>query len=316
MIDYAAIADFYRPTGLRQWTQNLSTWLPEYIQEHIHGNFDDWQAVLDQLPAIDNCTLDLVNGAILQGATDSAQLEASLRKLMPWRKGPWQFCDTHIDTEWHSDWKWARVAPHIDLHHKNVLDVGCGNGYYGMRMLGAGAKSVIGIDPNWLFLAQFKAFKHYAPDLPIWQLPIGLEAITDELAWFDTVFSMGVLYHRRSPIDHLTDLKRLLNKKGTLVLETMVIEGDEHACLIPHDRYAQMRNVWFIPSVKMLEIFLKRVGFKHVRCVDLNQTSIEEQRKTDWMTYLSLEDFLDPNDHNKTIEGYPAPLRAVIIAEQ
>ena len=316
MIDYSAISDFYRNTDLSAWAQKLDTWLPQHIAENIHGNFDEWQAILDQLPKVENLSIDLINGAILKGQTDEAALEASLRKLMPWRKGPWQFCDTFINTEWHSDWKWERVAPHIDLKYKNVLDVGCGNGYYGYRMLGAGAKSVLGIDPNFLFLSQFKAFKHYAPELPIWQLPIGLEAITEELEFFDVVFSMGVLYHRRSPIDHLSDLKKLLNKKGTLVLETMVIEGDENTCLIPHDRYAQMRNTWFIPSVKMLEIFLKRVGFKNIRCVDLNQTSIEEQRKTDWMTYQSLEDFLDPNDHNKTIEGYPAPLRAVIIAEQ
>ncbi len=316
MIDYTAISDFYRNTDLHTWAKNLNTWLPKHIEENMHGNFNEWQKIIDQLPPINELESDLINGAILKGQTDEAALESSLRQLMPWRKGPWQFADTFINTEWHSDWKWERVAPHIDLKYKNVLDVGCGNGYYGYRMLGAGAKSVLGIDPNWLFLAQFKAFKNYTPDLPIWQLPIGLEAITDELKWFDVVFSMGVLYHRRSPIDHLTDLKKLLNKKGTLVLETMVIEGDENACLIPHDRYAQMRNVWFIPSVKMLEIFLQRVGFKNVRCVDLNQTTIEEQRQTDWMTYQSLSDFLDPNDHNKTIEGYPAPLRAVIIAEQ
>ncbi len=316
MIDYSAISDFYRNTDLQTWSQQLDTWLPQYINDNIHGKFDEWQVILDQLPEIKNISTDLINGAIIKGQTDEAALEASLRQLMPWRKGPWQFSDTFINTEWHSDWKWERVAPHIDLKYKNVLDVGCGNGYYGYRMLGAGAKSVLGIDPNFLFLSQFKAFKHYSPELPIWQLPIGLEAITEELEFFDVVFSMGVLYHRRSPIDHLNDLKKLLNKKGTLVLETMVVEGDENTCLIPHDRYAQMRNTWFIPSVKMLEIFLKRVGFKNIRCVDLNQTSIEEQRQTDWMTYQSLEDFLDPNDHNKTIEGYPAPLRAVIIAEQ
>ncbi|GAA5095552.1 tRNA 5-methoxyuridine(34)/uridine 5-oxyacetic acid(34) synthase CmoB [Wohlfahrtiimonas larvae] len=316
MIDYSAISSFYSNTNLDAWAQKLNTWLPQYIEEHIHGNFDEWQAILDQLPTIKNHSIDLTNGVILKGQVDENSLETSLRQLMPWRKGPWQFCNTYIDTEWHSDWKWERVAPHIDLKYKNILDVGCGNGYYGYRMLGAGAKSVLGIDPNFLFLSQFKSFKHYSPDLPIWQLPIGLEAITEELEFFDVVFSMGVLYHRRSPIDHLSDLKKLLNKKGTLVLETMVVEGDENTCLIPHDRYAQMRNTWFIPSVKMLEIFLKRVGFKNIRCVDLNQTSIKEQRKTDWMTYQSLEDFLDPNDHNKTIEGYPAPLRAVIIAEQ
>lgn len=316
MIDYSSLANFYHNTELRQWTKDLNLWLPRYIEENIHGNFDEWQEILNQLPPVKNSSVDLINGVVLQGDTDNELLIASLKKLMPWRKGPWQFCDAFIDTEWHSDWKWERVAPHIDLTYKNILDVGCGNGYYGFRMLGAGAKSVLGIDPNWLFLSQFKAFKHYSPELPIWQLPIGLEAITDELEFFDVVFSMGVLYHRRSPIDHLTDLKKLLHKKGMLVLETLVVEGDENSCLIPEDRYAQMRNVWFLPSVKMLERFLKRAGFKNVRCVDLNETSIDEQRKTEWMTYQSLEDFLDPNDHSKTIEGYPAPLRAVIIAEQ
>jgi tRNA (mo5U34)-methyltransferase len=49
--------------------------------------------------------------------------------------------------------------------------------------------------------------------------------------------------------------------------------------------------------------------------VDINTTSIDEQRATDWMTFESLEDFLDPEDHSKTIEGHPAPLRAVFLAE-
>jgi tRNA (mo5U34)-methyltransferase len=49
--------------------------------------------------------------------------------------------------------------------------------------------------------------------------------------------------------------------------------------------------------------------------VDISTTSIEEQRSTDWMTFESLEDFLDPNDHSKTIEGHPAPTRAVFLAE-
>jgi len=44
-------------------------------------------------------------------------------------------------------------------------------------------------------------------------------------------------------------------------------------------------------------------------------TSLDEQRSTDWMTFESLPDFLDANDRSKTIEGYPAPMRAVILAE-
>jgi tRNA (mo5U34)-methyltransferase len=49
--------------------------------------------------------------------------------------------------------------------------------------------------------------------------------------------------------------------------------------------------------------------------VDVAATSLEEQRATEWMDSQSLADFLDPNNQTKTIEGYPAPLRAVLVAE-
>jgi len=145
-------------------------------------------------------------------------------------------------------------------------------------------------------------------------IPVGFEAVPDGLESFDTVFSMGVLYHRRSPIDFLQALKKTLKPGGELVLETLVIEGDAQACLIPEDRYAQMRNVWFIPSVAQLTLYMQRVGFTDVRCVDVNITTTEEQRSTEWMSFDSLSDFLDPNDPLKTVEGYPSPMRAVMIA--
>ena len=236
--------------------------------------------------------------------------------LSPWRKGPFDLFGVHVDTEWRSDWKWSRVAPHLDLRGKRVLDVGCGNGYYQWRMLGAGADSVIGIDPNWLFFCQFQAVQRYLPDLPAWHLPFALEDLPAALEGFDTVFSMGVFYHRRSPIEHLLALKDCLLKGGELVLETLVIEGDENQVLVPEDRYAQMRNVWFLPSVPALERWLRRAGFRDVRCVDVSTTSVEEQRSTEWMRYQSLSDFLDPADHSRTIEGLPAPRRAVLVARK
>ena len=184
------------------------------------------------------------------------------------------------------------------------------------RMLGAGADSVVGIDPNWLFFCQFHAMKRYLDSLPVWHLPMALEELPSKLEGFETVFSMGVLYHRRSPVDHLLDLKDCLNKGGELVLETLVVDGNEHTALVPEDRYAQMRNVWFLPSVAALECWLRRAGFVDVRCVDVSITSVEEQRSTDWMRYQSLPEFLDPQDHSKTIEGLPAPMRAVMIARK
>ena len=127
---------------------------------------------------------------------------------------------------------------------------------------------------------------------------------------------MGVLYHRKSPEAHIERLLSYLRPGGELVLETLVIDGDENAVLLPEDRYARMGNVWFIPSVAMLEKWLRRSKLKNIKVVDVTTTTLEEQRSTDWMTFQSLKDFLDPEDPSKSIEGYPAPRRAVLTASK
>ncbi|MFT7140778.1 MAG: tRNA (mo5U34)-methyltransferase, partial [Sulfitobacter sp.] len=70
------------------------------------------------------------------------------------------------------------------------------------------------------------------------------------------------------------------------------------------------------PSPAALENWLRRAGFVNVRTVDVNQTSVEEQRATEWMDFHSLAEFLDPNDSNLTAEGLPAPKRAIVIANK
>ncbi len=221
-----------------------------------------------------------------------------------------------MDTEWRSDWKWDGVYPNITpLKNRTVLDVGCGSGYHMWRMLGQGASRVIGIDPTQLFFIQFQAIKHFIPRNDIHFLPLGIEEM-QPLNAFDTVFSMGVLYHRKDPIQFLNQLKHQLRKGGELVLETLVVDGDEQTVLMAGERYAQMRNVWFLPSTKALAVWLERVGFENIRVVDVNHTTLDEQRSTPWMDSQSLKDFLDPEDITRTIEGYPAPQRAVLIANR
>jgi len=305
-------------TPLQDWSADL----PGQIDAKLaigHGDLQRWYGAVQALPELSVEQLELLHDFSLNGSCDDATraaLKNALQGLIPWRKGPFHLFGVHVDTEWRSDWKWQRVAPYLDLKGKRVLDVGCGNGYYMWRMLGAGAGSVVGIDPNWLFLCQFLAMKHYLPDLPAWHLPLAFEELPSKLQGFDTVFSMGVLYHRRSPIDHLIDLKDCLVKNGELVLETLVVEGDAQQVLVPEDRYAQMRNVWFLPSVPALELWLRRAGFVDVRCVDVSTTSVDEQRSTEWMRFQSLPEFLDPADHSRTVEGLPAPSRAVLIARK
>jgi len=208
------------------------------------------------------------------------------------------------------------VLPHLEpLKDRTILDVGCGNGYHCWRMLGEGAQRVIGIDPSPRFVVQFHMIKQFMPTAPVDLLPVGIEDLPQNLQAFDTTFSMGVLYHRKSPIDHLRELKASLRPGGQLVLETLVIKGKLGEVLVPEGRYAKMNNVWFLPSCETLLSWMKKCGFKNPRVVDVNQTGQDEQRSTDWMKFQSLPDFLDPEDPNRTDEGHPAPIRAVFVAE-
>jgi tRNA (mo5U34)-methyltransferase len=318
--DYSVVLAALAEKGAPDWSAQLRAQLPQIFDATLHGDWPRWQQLVQCLPDWVPDSIDLHNavrvGSLQQiDAAQRAALIDVLMQLHPWRKGPYSLYGVEIDTEWRSDWKWDRVLPHITpLYNRWVLDVGCGNGYHCWRMLGEGAQRVIGIDPTLLSVLQFQAIKKLHGDAPIDVLPLGLEQLPSALQLFDTVFSMGVLYHRRSPFDHLLELRDCLRPGGELVLETLVIEGDERQVLVPGPRYAQMRNVWFIPSPDALCGWLGRCGFRNVRVVDVTPTTRQEQRSTEWMRFHSLADFLDPLDASRTLEGYPAPVRAVLIA--
>ncbi len=308
---------------LAAWEKDLPQQIQHGLDPNRFGNMTKWQQTIHALPDIRPSHIALNNASITIGDAndmDESQRNAFKQQLMqlhPWRKGPFELFGLYIDTEWHSDWKWERLKDHISpLQDRHVLDVGCGNGYHCWRMAGEGAASVVGIDPTAVFSMQFQVIQKYIQSDNVMVLPAGIDDLPSKLASFDTVFSMGVLYHRRSPIDHIKQLMDCLVSGGELVLETLVIDGDENTVLIPEDRYACMRNVWFIPSTEMLIRWAERCGLKNIRIVDVNRTSIKEQRSTDWMSFHSLKEFLDPNDSNKTVEGYPAPKRAILVANK
>lgn len=320
MIDYQRFLQTLNDSPLQEWAQQLPEQIKSGLDAKRYGDLPRWQEALAALPELKVSQRQL-NSARVGADGDitpqqQAQLRDALMGLHPWRKGPYEVFGVHIDTEWHSDWKWDRVEHAIaPLQDRLVLDVGCGSGYHCWRMRGAGASCVVGIDPTPLFVLQYFALQKYLQDSAVAVLPLGIEQLPSKLAAFDTTFSMGILYHRRSPIDHLYALRDTLRSSGQLVLETLVIDGKKGDCLVPDGRYSKMGNVWFIPSTASLEGWLAKVGFRNIQLIDVNQTSIEEQRSTEWMRFHSLTNFLDPHDSNKTIEGYPAPKRAVFIAE-
>lgn len=320
-IDYLPFKKAAEKTALGPWAEKLYSKAQNTIDDINHGHLDMWLEAIAELPEIELSSTDINSDTIRVGLPEDCddacreKIYECMQKLRPWRKGPYDICGMKIETEWRSDWKWNRLKDHISsLDGRLVLDIGCGSGYHTWRMVGAGAKLAVGIDPYKVFVMQFHAMRHFLNNDLAWVLPLGIEDIPPEMRCFDTVFSMGVLYHRKSPMEHLLQIKEMLRAGGELVLETLVVEGDENTVLVPEGRYAKMRNVWFLPSVAALEKWLRKLGFSNVRTVDVTKTSIEEQRTTDWMRWESLKDYLDPNDSAKTFEGYPAPLRAITIA--
>ena len=322
MIDFGDFYQIIAKNKLSKWLEVLPAQLANWQKSNIDNRFNQWLNSIKHLPTLKPYQIDLLNSVTVEteqpiSIGDQQRITQLLKNMMPWRKGPFHLYGINIDTEWRSDWKWERLIPHINnLAGQTVLDVGCNSGYHLWRMVGAGAKLAVGIDPMALYLCQFEAIrKLLGNDQRAHLLPLGIEELP-KLNAFDTVFSMGVLYHRRSPLDHLLQLKDQLVDGGQLVLETLVIDGELHQALMPGERYAQMRNVYFIPSVPTMINWLHKCGFSDVKMVDKSVTSLDEQRKTEWMTSDSLADFLDPNDSSKTIEGYPAPMRAVFIAKK
>lgn len=328
MIDYRALlAELHGIPELRAWAQILPSQIEHGLSATRWGDLPHWQAILARLPRITPSTIELHDKVQIGVANDAddaqrAALKALLLGLHPWRKGPYELLGLPIDTEWRSDWKWHRLNNAIEpLSGRLVLDVGCGNGYHCWRMLGEGARRVIGIDPSPRFVHQFYALKYYAdlvaPKLAIDVLPLGIEAVPPDLAAFDTVFSMGVLYHRRSPMDHLLELKACLKPGGQAVIETLIVDNenvDPGSVLVPEGRYAKMRNVWFIPTPTTLLSWLRKCGFRNEQCLNTAATTGDEQRATDWMTFESLPNFLDKKNPKRTVEGHPAPVRGVFIA--
>jgi tRNA (mo5U34)-methyltransferase len=295
----AALEGVLDKLQLQHWHEPLAALADERMSASAHGDFTRWQDAVKRL----------------RSASGDAETRALLMQLAPWRKGPFDVGGVHIDAEWRSDLKWRRVEGAIEsLAGRRVLDVGCGNGYYALRMADTGADAVLGIDPTLLYVMQFLAVTTQEDWARVMVLPLRLHELPEPCRAFDTTFSMGVLYHQRSPVEHLRQLRSTLRKGGQLVLETIFIPGDEACACTPADRYARMKNVWLLPTIAELTTWLRRTGFRDVEIVDTAITTGEEQRTTEWMSFESLAEALNPEDPTRTVEGWPAPRRVVATA--
>ncbi|SFV66824.1 tRNA (5-methoxyuridine) 34 synthase [hydrothermal vent metagenome] len=277
-----------------------------------------WEAIL-ALPTPRTIEIKLSDTIeiITTGLTreDEEFIYNTAKLISPWRKGPFRVSETFINSEWKSNLKYNLLRPHFDLKDKIVGDIGCNNGYYLFKMMEDKPRRLVGFDPSAITYCQFKFLEHFIQSGIRYEL-LGVEHVEFYEHKFDVLFCLGVLYHRADPIGMLKSLFKGLNKGGELILDTFMIDGDEDICLTPRDRYSKLRNIYFIPTVSALKNWCYRAGFDEIEVLDIVKTKSSEQRKTEWINTQSLDDFLDKNDQNKTVEGYPAPKRVYIKAKK
>jgi tRNA (mo5U34)-methyltransferase len=277
-------------------------------------NIKPLREALSELESVTSqCSFEDTVKLTTQEPLDSKKIEEVAKKMMPWRKGPFDLFGLFIDTEWQSFLKYNLLEPYFNLKGKRVADVGCNNGYYMFRMLTHEPELLVGFDPSALYKTQFDFINHFVKSDIKYEL-LGVEHFPFYEHKFDTVFCLGVLYHRSDPVGMMKDLAKGVEKGGELFLDTFIIDGDDDICLSPEKTYSKIPNIYFVPTVKVLKNWCERAGFINVEVLAIIPTTEDEQRSTPWIEGQSLENFLDPDDSTKTVEGYPAPKRAYIKA--
>ncbi len=186
-------------------------------------NIAPLREALDELDDV-ACSVELGDVVKINAAVDEEKIYKTAKLLMPWRKGPFQISQTFIDTEWKSNIKYNLLRPHFNLKDKRVADIGCNNGYYMFRMQEDEPKLLVGFDPSPLYKTQFDFINHFVKSEIVYEL-LGVEHLEFYEEKFDTIFCLGVLYHRSDPVAMLKSLYKGLDKEGEVILDTFYIEG-------------------------------------------------------------------------------------------
>ncbi len=241
-------------------------------------------------------------------------LQYCLRLFIPWKKGPFNFFNIKVHSEWNSSLKWERIKPYLGpLEGENIADIGCHNGYFMFKMLPLKPKQVVGFDPVIKLFYNFHFIQNFVQSPELIFEPLGVEHIRHYRSYFHKVLCLGILYHLKDPVTALLKIHRSLKSGGKIIVDCQGIIGEGSYCLFPSKKYAGAGGVWFVPTKECVINWLKRAQFKEIFCFYDEALDCTEQKPSSWAPVASLEHYLKKEDSSLTVEGYPAPRRFYLV---
>jgi len=114
---YDALYPQLAAMGQEQWAEQLQTTLSKELLLERYGDMPEWLRALEGLQELQPSRIDLLDSVTIGSSSDLGRISREelidkLQAFHPWRKGPYSLFGVEIETEWRSDWKWARLLPH------------------------------------------------------------------------------------------------------------------------------------------------------------------------------------------------------------
>lgn len=164
----------------------------------------------------------------------------------------------------HPESRWEKVKSALpdDMTGMSVLDAGCSDGYFSMKMAERGASLILAVDGaaapikrvNWVI-------EHFGLANVESRVQMLDRTSARKLGKFDLVFAMAVFYHMRDPI---TGIEMLASLGDRLLLETIVVPDRE-------DTYFKVKQPGgasgvpkLIPSTACLEMLMGWAGYDEI----------------------------------------------------
>lgn len=171
--------------------------------------------------------------------------------------------------------KWSRIEKYVeevDIKNKRVLDVGCNEGFFSLKLAELGAKEVVAVDADELRIKKAKFVSGILGTSNVtYEVADIFDKSIENYGHFDFVLCMGFLHRVSYPYKAMQQLTKMSDtilfewkslREGSFNLPIMKFSGGKSKDLNKYSR------LYWLPSVQCVVDILKTLGFEHNLIID------------------------------------------------